>query len=113
MAFNWALNAAIQTGLSRFSVRSFNRSRNSRAASRGDAVDDPGIPPVEFRSQMVEEDNRHSGVGPKLPVDQFRPADIDAFGRRIPPRDPRPRMRLCLHAHIALQGYRGPTPRRE
>src|SRR5438105_14627567 len=80
------------------------------AASRRDAVDDPGIPPVEFRSQMVEEDNRHSGVGPKLPVDQFRPADIDAFGRRIPPRDTRSRMRLCLDAHIALQGYRGPTP---
>src|SRR5207249_905702 len=83
------------------------------AASRRDAVDDPGIPPVEFRSQMVEEDNRHSGVGPKLPVDQFRPADIDAFGRRIPPRDARSRMRLCLPAHVALQGYRGPTPPRQ
>src|SRR5439155_4004545 len=71
------------------------------AASRRDAVDDPGIPPVEFRSQMVGEDNRHSGVGPKLPVDEFRPAYIDAFRRRIFPRDARSRMRLLVHAHIA------------
>src|SRR5205807_2530913 len=80
------------------------------AASRRDAVDDPGIPPVEFRSQMVEEDNRHSGVGPELPVDAFRSADIDAFRRRIAPRDLRSRMRLWVPAHIALQEYRGPTP---
>ena len=110
-----ASRAIASTDVGRLTFRRANALvvEDDDAASRRDAVDDPGIPPVEFRSQMVEEDNRHSGVGPKLPVDEFRPADIDAFGRRIPPRDPRPRMRLCLHAHIALQGYRGPTPRRE
>src|SRR5439155_19502900 len=71
------------------------------AASRRDAVDNPGIPPVEFRSQMVEEDYGHSGVEPKLPVDEFRPADIDAVRRRVFPRDARSRMRLLLRAHIA------------
>src|SRR6266581_7632600 len=76
------------------------------AASRRYAVDDARIPPVEFRSQMIEEDYRHSGVGPKLPVDEFRPADIDAFRQRVFPRDARSRMRLLLRAHICLLEYR-------
>jgi len=53
------------------------------AAPRGDAVDDPRIPPVKFRCQMIEEDNRHSGVWPESSVDEFCPADIDAGGGRI------------------------------
>src|SRR5438128_5965372 len=34
IAFNWARNAGIETGLTRFSVRSFSRARKSRAAWR-------------------------------------------------------------------------------
>src|SRR4051794_24166096 len=48
MAFNWAMNAAIETGLSRFSVRSFNRARNSRAALRPSRR---RIPPREARAR--------------------------------------------------------------
>src|SRR5437868_14696265 len=103
-----ASRAIASTDVGRLTFRRANAPviEDDDAASRRDTVDDAGIPPVEFRRQMVEEDNRHSGVGPKLPVDESRPADIDAFRRRIAPRDDRSRMRLYVHAHVALREYR-------
>src|SRR5207237_5228975 len=100
-----ASRAIASTDVGRLTFRRANAPviEDDDAASRRDAVDDAGIPPVEFRSQMVEEDYGHSGVEPKLPVDEFRPADIDAFRRRVFPRGARSGMRLCVRAHGALQ----------
>jgi hypothetical protein len=70
--------------------------------SRSDAVDDTGIPPIQFRSQVVEEDHRHSGIRPKLPVHEFRAAHIDASGWYIVPRAARAELRLMAHARARL-----------
>ena len=51
-----------------------------------DAVDDPRIPVVEDRGQVVQEDQWHAGVCTKLPVGELDPADVDGLGRRVLPR---------------------------
>ena len=70
---------------------------------RGDAVDDPGIPPIEFRSKMIEEDDRHSRAWPELPVDEFRPVNIGASGGCISPHDAR-----AMFATICACSYCSP-----
>ena len=38
-------------------------------------------------AEMIVEDNRHSGLWPKLPVNKFCLTDIDIDGERILPND--------------------------
>ena len=42
------------------------------AMVRGDAVDDPRIPVVEDRGEVVQEDHRHVGAGTELAVGERR-----------------------------------------
>src|SRR5438132_537330 len=51
--------------------------------SCGDAVDDPRIPVVQHRAQVVEEDHRHAVARTELPVGEVRSAHIDHAGRRV------------------------------
>jgi hypothetical protein len=48
-------------------------------------VDDSRIPPIQFRGQMIEEDQRNTAVRTELPIDECCPEDVDAPGRRIRP----------------------------
>jgi hypothetical protein len=50
---------------------------------RGDAVDDPRVPVVQDRGQMVQEDHRDAGLRAELAVGEPRPADVDGRGRRV------------------------------
>ena len=43
----------------------------------GDAVDDPRIPVVQDRTQVVQEDHRHARVRPEPAVGESRSADVD------------------------------------
>ena len=60
------------------------------AMFRRDAVDDPGVPVVEVRGQVIQEDHRYAGIDTQLPVDESGPADGNGFRRRalhnVPPK---------------------------
>ena len=47
-----------------------------------DAVDDPGVPIVEVRGEVIQEDHRYAGIDAQLPVDESGSADGDRFRRR-------------------------------
>src|SRR5439155_19410613 len=51
---------------------------------RGDAVDDPRIPVVEVRGQVVQEDHGYAGLGAELAVRESRATDIHCLGRHLP-----------------------------
>lgn len=54
-------------------------------ALRGDAVDNTGIPVIEYRHQMVQKDHRHTGVGAQRPIGKRCSVHIKGAGRHIFP----------------------------
>ena len=56
--------------------------------SGGDAVDDPGVPVVQHRGQVGEEDHRDPGRGAELAVGESHPAGGDGAGRCVLVRRP-------------------------
>ena len=63
---------------------------------RGDAVDDSGVPVVQDRCQVGEEDHRHPRARAELTVGELHPADVDRVRRRVPPRGFKSRLRGLL-----------------
>jgi hypothetical protein len=59
----------------------------------GDAVHDSGVPVVQDRGQMGEEDHRYPAARTELSVGELHAAGVDGVGRRVPPR--RLRAREC------------------
>jgi hypothetical protein len=52
----------------------------------GDAVHDSGVPVVEDRGQVGEEDHRHPGVRAELTVGELHTAGVDGVRWRVLPR---------------------------
>ncbi|MNE62386.1 hypothetical protein D3C80_1576610 [compost metagenome] len=62
---------------------------------RGDAVDNTRVPVIEHGHQVVQEDDRHAGIGTEFPIGERHPAHVNPAGRHIFP----------LHiVHLPLQG---------
>ncbi len=72
-------------------------------AVRGDAVDDPGIPVVEHRHQVVQEHHRDAALGAELPVRERRPVHIDHPCRHVLPLG-RHRLRSHLRSSVVIGG---------
>ena len=53
------------------------------AVLRGDAVDDPGVPVVQDRGQVGEEDHRDPGLRAELAVGEIHSAGGDGAGRCV------------------------------
>ena len=54
-------------------------------AFRRDAIDNTGIPVIEYRHQMVQKDHRYTGVGAKRPIGKRCSVHIKGAGRYIFP----------------------------
>ena len=46
----------------------------------GQAIDDAGVPVVQHRAELVEQDHRHPGVGSEFSVGEGGAADVDGLG---------------------------------
>ena len=71
-----------------------------------DAVDHPRVPVIEDRSEMVQEDDRHAGLGTELAVGERHAADVDRAGRHVLPRQRAHRLTAWAASHCACRaGY--------
>ena len=77
-------------------------------ALRRDAVDNTGIPVIEYRHQMVQKDHRYTGVGAKRPIGKRCSVHIKGTGRHIFPIH-MPCLTYCGHRAVTGRspGYRG------
>ena len=62
----------------------------------GDAVHDSGVPVVQDRGQVGEEDHRHPAARAELTVGELHAAGVDGLRRRGLPRRVQSRTRRCL-----------------